>query len=63
MIIKLKSQSEKLHEGFESRLSNKQDTKLDYQQKTIFDLLIDDIYNDKILVSIHTIFYSKSILE
>ena len=63
MIIKLKSQTEKLHEGFESRLSNKQDTKLDYQQKTIFDLLVDDIYNDKILVSIHTIFYSKSILE
>ena len=63
MIIKLKSQSEKLHEGFELRLSNKQDTKLDYQQKTIFDLLVDDIYNDKILVSIHTIFYSKSILE
>jgi hypothetical protein len=63
VIIKLKSQSEKLHEGFESRLSNKQDTKLDYQQKTIFDLLVDDIYNDKILVSIHTIFYSKSILE
>jgi len=52
VIIKLKSQSEKLHEGFESRLSNKQDTKLDYQQKTIFDLLVDDIYNDKILVSI-----------
>jgi len=63
VIIKLKSQSEKLHEGFELRLSNKQDTKLDYQQKTIFDLLIDDIYNDKILVSINTIFYSKSILE
>ena len=63
MIIKLKSQSEKLHEGFELRLSNKQDTKLDYQQKTIFDLLVDDIYNDKILVSINTIFYSKSILE
>jgi hypothetical protein len=63
VIIKLKSQSEKLHEGFELRLSNKQDTKLAYQQKTIFDQIINDISNDKILVSINTIFNSKSILE
>lgn len=63
MIIILKFQREKLHEGFESRLSNKQDTKLAYQHNNDCDLVVYEIYNDKISVSINTILYSKSILK